>query len=137
MIIGGVLASIAAGLLTTLTPTSSVAAWVCYQLLNGVARGMLAQQPVTAIQANLSTDQLSSGTAVIVFCQNFGAAIFISLGQTVFQNTLQGALRSQVPEVDAAVVSGAGATSFRDVVPVQWIDGAVAAYNDAVVATFV
>lgn len=137
MIAGGAMAAIAAGLMSTLTPNSSAAAWVCYQLLNGVARGMMAQQPVTAIQANVSKEQLSIATALVVFSQNFGASLFISLGQTAFENSLLPALARFAPEVDAAMVSKAGATDFRSIVPASSIPGVLNAFNETLTVTFV
>ncbi len=137
MIIGSATASVAAGLMTTFSPHSPVSAWVCYQLLNGIARGMMSQQPITAIQANLSKEQLSVGTALVVFCQNFGAAVFISLGQTVFENGLLPALRDLAPELDARQVVALGATNFPSVVPEDSVPHVVAAYNRALTRNFV
>ncbi len=131
------MAAIAAGLLSTITSSSPVAAWVCYQLLNGIARGMMSQQPVTAIQANLPKDQLSIGTALVVFSQNFGASVFISLGQTTFENSLLPKLKQYAPEVDSQKVAGAGATSFRNVVPAASVPGVVLAYDKALTSVFV
>jgi hypothetical protein len=71
MIFGAAMAAIAAGLMSNFNPTASTAAWVGYQPINGIARGMMSQQPITAIQASLPKNCLSIGTALIVFCQNF------------------------------------------------------------------
>ncbi|KAI4218228.1 MAG: hypothetical protein L6R36_009065, partial [Xanthoria steineri] len=136
MIVGSATASVAAGLMTTFSPHSPVSAWVGYQLLNGIARGMMSQQPITAIQAHLSKEQLSVGTALVVFGQNFGAAVFISLGQTVFENGLLPALRDLAPELDARQVVGLGATDFRSVVPEDSVPRVVAAYNRALTRNF-
>ena len=137
MIVGSAIAAIAAGLMTTFTPSSSVAVWVCYQLLNGIARGMMSQQPITAIQANLARDQLSIGTALVVFSQNFGASVFVSLGQTTFQNSLLPALRQGVPELDAMQIVNLGATAFRHIVPPMYVGRIAQAYNKGLTTTFV
>ena len=137
MIIGGALAAVAGGLLTILTPSSANAAWIGYQLLNGIARGMMSQQPVTAVQVNVPKNQLSIAMALVVFSQNFGAAVFISLGQTTFENSLLPALADLVPEVDAKEIARVGATSFRSLVPQPSLPGVILAYNKAVVTTFV
>ena len=137
MVIGGALAAVAGGLLTILTPSSANAAWICYQLLNGIARGMMSQQPITAVQVNIPRDQLSIAMALVVFSQNFGAAVFISLGQTTFENSLLPALADLVPEVDAKKIARVGATNFRSVIPQSSLLGVVLAYNKAVVTTFV
>lgn len=137
MLIGSAVAAIAAGLMSTFTPSSSKAAWVCYQLLNGVARGMMSQQPITAIQANLPKDQISIGTALVVFSQNFGAAVFVSLGQTTFENTLRAELRRNAPEINTELVASLGATNFRHVVPQTSVPHVVLAFNKALTTTFV
>ncbi|RFU26308.1 hypothetical protein B7463_g10033, partial [Scytalidium lignicola] len=136
MIAGGAMAAVAAGLLSTLNPNSPTAAWVCYQLLNGVARGMMSQQPVTAIQANVPKEQLSVATAFVVFAQNFGASVFISLGQTTFENSLEPALAKYAPEVDAVKVIEAGATEFRSIVPKESVAGVINAFSHALTTTF-
>ena len=123
--------------MTTFTPSSPKPAWVCYQLLNGVARGMMSQQPITAIQANLPKDQLSIGTALVVFSQNFGASVFVSLGQTTFENSLLPALRHDARELDAGMVAHLGATGFRHVVPAASVPHVVTAYDKALTNTFV
>lgn len=123
--------------MSTFTPTSAVAAWVCYQLLNGFSRGMILQQPITAVQANLPKDQLAIGSALVAFCQNFGAAVFVSLGQTIFANSLSPALAKFAPEADARRVVSVGATNFRTVVPEASMPGVILAYNQALTAIFV
>jgi hypothetical protein len=117
MIFGAAIAAIAPGLMSTITPTASTAAWVGYQLINGIARGMMSQQHIIATQASLPKNDLSIGTALIVFCQNFGGSVFISLGQTTFENSLLPAPAKFAPEVDAENVASAGATDLSSMVP--------------------
>lgn len=98
---------------------------------------MMSQQPITAIQANLAHDQLSIGTALVVFSQNFGASVFVSLGQTTFQNSLLPALRHDVPELDATQIADLGVTAFRQAVPPASVSRIAHAYNEALTITFV
>lgn len=99
------------------------------------------QQPITAVQANLSKNKLAIGTALVAFCQNLGAALgaalFISLGQTILVNSLSPALAKFSPEVDARKVVSVGATSFRSVVPASSVFGVILAYNQALTTIFV
>lgn len=139
MVGGGALAAVAAGQMSTFTPASGPRLWVTYQLLNGIARGIMAQQPVTAMQANLPPEHISIGTALIVFAQNFGASVFISLGQTTFENSLHHGLEDVArssDDINVQAVSGAGATGFREVVSADAVGGVVEAYNGALVSTF-
>ena len=134
---GSVAAAIAAGLMTTLTPSSGAAAWVCYQLLNGAAQGFIRQQPLTAVQAVISKDQLAVAISLVTFCQMFGSSLFISFGQTAFANSLKTSLVKYAPEIDASKVLNAGATNFRSVVPASSVPGVIIAYNHALTTTFV
>lgn len=123
--------------MTTFTPSSTNATRVCYQLLYGFARGMTMQQPITAMQANLPKTQLAIGTALIGFGQNLGAAIFVSLAQTILVNRLRPALATSAPGVDAEKVISVGATSFRTVVAESSVPAVILAYNKALTSTFV
>lgn len=136
IIIGSAMAAVGSGLMSTFTPSTTNAARVCYQLLYGFARGMILQQPVTAIQANVPKHQMAIGTALIGVTQNFGAALFISLAQTIFANSLRSALATFAPEVDANKVISVGATSFRTVVSESSVPKVILAYNKALTATF-
>lgn len=131
------MAVVGSGLMSTFTPSTTNAARVCYQLLYGFARGMILQQPVTAIQANVPKHQMAIGTALIGVTQNFGAALFVSLAQTIFMNSLRSALATFAPEVDAKKVISVGATSFRTVVSESSVPKVILAYNKALTATFV
>jgi hypothetical protein len=77
------------------------------------------------------------GTALVVFTQFFGAAIFIAFGQTTFTNSLGPALREFSPNVTAKFVIDTGATNLRDVVPAGQLAGVLMAYNQALTHIFV
>lgn len=113
--------------MTTLKPSSGAAAWICFQLLNGAAQGLIRQQPITAVHAVVSTDELPVANSLVAFSQMFGSAIIVSLGQTVFANSLKLSIREYAPEVDASKVLSVGATNFRSVVPASSIPGVVLA----------
>ena len=137
IIIGSAMAAVGSGLMSTFTPSSTNAARVCYQLLHGFARGMTMQQPVTAIHANVSKHQMAVGTALLGFGQNLGAAVFVSLAQTIFVNSLRPALATFAPDVDAEKVISVGATSYKTVVSKSSVPEVILAYNKALTTTFV
>jgi hypothetical protein len=66
-----------------------------------------------------------------MFCQNFGAALFLSFAQTIFTTTLVHELPIFAPGVDAQSVINAGASSFRTVVPQALLPGVIHAYDRA------
>jgi hypothetical protein len=137
MIFGAVMAAIAGSLMSTFTPTTSTAAWVCYQLLNGVARGMMSQQSITAIQANLPRTSLPLARPSSSSVRILALRCPSRLGQTTLQNSLLPALAKFAPEVDAERVAGAGATDFGSVVPASSVPGVILAYNEALITTVV
>ncbi|RDW72821.1 hypothetical protein BP6252_06728 [Coleophoma cylindrospora] len=135
-ILGCALATIASGLLSTLQPSSSTGIWVGYQLVSGFSRGMTAQQPLTAIQAIIHKDQIPIGNSWLMFCQLLGSSVGLSLGGTIFSSQLSVALRHFAPEVNAAAVFAAGATSFRTVVTPAQVPSVVQAYSRAITTVF-
>jgi len=136
-IIGTVAITVSCGLLTALKPHSSNVTWIMYQILGGVARGMVAQQPLTAVQAALPPSRVSVGTAFLMFSQVLSGALFISFGQTVFSNQLGPALARYAPDVDAQKLLAVGATNFRSVVDGADVGRVVQAYNLALTRVFV
>lgn len=123
--------------MTTLTVNSAEAAWICYQLIFGIARGLMMQIPIIVVQAALPKDQIAVGTALVTFFQPLGGALFTSLGQTVLLNELPKALAVYAPNVNATEVIAMGATNFRAVVDEGSVDAVVLAYNEAITTTFV
>ena len=137
ILVGGIGAAVAGGLMTTFKPTSGAAAWVCYQLLLGTAQGFIRQQPLTAVQAVISKDQLAVANSLITFSQMFGSSIFVSFGQTAFANSLKSSIKQYAPGVDANEILSVGATNFRTVVPDSAVPGVILAYNKALTSIFV
>jgi MFS family permease len=134
---GSMLASIGSGLMTTFVPSTSVGKWIGYQIMTGTGRGMVIQMPVTAINDLLSGDDVASAVAILVFCQYFGGALLLALGQTVFLARLGPALERFAPKIRAEDLINAGATNIRTVVPAAELNGVLFAYNRALTQTFV
>lgn len=84
---------------------------------------------------------MAAVTAIAVFFQFFGGAVFIAISETIFVSRLTAALHEYAPSLDAKKVIAAGATGLRTVVKLEGgtgevLDGAIAAYNVAVTTTF-
>ena len=95
------------------------------------------QQPLTAIQVAVHPSQLSIGTALVVFTQFFGSAVFIALSQTTYTNSLGPALERFAPAVNASFVINVGATNLRQAIPAGELNGVLKAFNRALMHTFV
>ncbi|KAL8676292.1 MAG: hypothetical protein Q9186_007179 [Xanthomendoza sp. 1 TL-2023] len=131
-----VLASIGAGLLTTLNIDSGSGRWIGYQIIYGIGGGLGYQQGISAAQTVLSETDITIGTALMVFVQNLGGTIFASASNNVFVTRLVNDLASMVPDLNPQVILSAGATGLRQVVAEAEYSSVLVAYNSAVIKTF-
>lgn len=131
MIGSGVLSVIGAGLLTTFETDTGHAKWIGYQFLYGSGIGFGMQQSIICAQTALEMKDVPVGTALIMFMQTLGGALFVSVGQNVFTNRLLSGLATAAPGVNPAIVLKVGATELAKNVPAQFLQGVREAYNDA------
>ncbi|KAL1984919.1 hypothetical protein VTN96DRAFT_8578 [Rasamsonia emersonii] len=142
MIASSIISAVGIGLMTMLTPTTPLARWIGYQVLVGAGMGMGTQQPITAVQAALPAADIPIGTAIMMFAQTMGGSIFVSVGQTVFQNQLRRNILRAIPDEGrqiAPLVSGLGATEIQDVVSRKFpkdLAKTLSAYNDSLTETW-
>ncbi|KAI1378801.1 MFS general substrate transporter [Hypoxylon crocopeplum] len=117
-IIGSAVGTIGCGIITLFHPSMSTGMWIGFEVLASAGFGMSIQQGFTAVQTVLGPEDLAVGTAAVVASQSLGGAIFISVGNSVFQNRLDALVReAQIPGLDVRAIIGAGAVAFRDMVP--------------------
>jgi hypothetical protein len=136
MLISSVLMAIGAGLLSTLDVSSGSAEWIGYQFIFGAGVGFGMQQTLVAVQTVLPAEDIPIGTAIMMFTQTLGGALFISVGQNVFTNQLIKNLANVVPDLDASLVLRTGATELKNAIPEEFIGGVLTAYNLALNQTF-
>ncbi|KAI0126665.1 MFS transporter [Xylariales sp. AK1849] len=135
-IVTTILVSVGSGFMTTFTPDSSAAQWIGYQAIYGLGVGFGLQQPLIAVQAALPDNQVSEGTALVIFVQTLGGAIFLSIGQNIFNNQLlKNVVAAEIP-VDTGSLLSQGATSIDRLVPVEFQPQLRLAYNDSIVQVF-
>ncbi|KAK3695842.1 major facilitator superfamily domain-containing protein [Podospora appendiculata] len=132
-----VVSSVGAGLTLLLTPDSSQAEWAGYTFLYGFGIGLGFQQGGVAAQAVLPFADVSVGTAVVLFVQILGGAVFVSVAQNTFANRLlENILALGIPNLDVSAVIRAGATGIRNVVDAGHLPAVLVAYNDALLQAF-
>ncbi|KAJ5764605.1 hypothetical protein N7533_003286 [Penicillium manginii] len=136
MIASSIIMTIGAGLLTTLEVDSGHPKWIGYQALFGIGLGLGMQQPMMVMQTALDPMDVPSGTAIVMFSQTLGGAIFVSVGQNVFQNQLFQNLAHYAPDAPAAQLISAGATMLRTLVHGDELHRVLVAYNEAIMQTF-
>ncbi|KAK7550655.1 MFS transporter [Phyllosticta citricarpa] len=142
MIASSILMGIGAGLLSTFDVDTSSAKWIGYQVLFGAGVGLGMQQTLIAVQTALPVADVPIGTATMMFSQTLGGALFISVGQNVFQNQLLNNVKANVPnssQLLQGIVLGTGATDIQNVIRDQFPDllqPVLKSYNDALTETF-
>lgn len=134
--LGQAVSTIGAGLMTTFHPGSGAGEWIGYQVLAGGGRGLALQTPMLAVQAYCEPSQLAVGTALVVWSQFLGGAIFVALGQTALANLLRHSLTRFAPAVNQETVLEAGATNYATEIPSDQQANVLLAYNEAITQTF-
>ncbi|KAJ5709837.1 hypothetical protein N7493_009429 [Penicillium malachiteum] len=135
-VLGAILNAVANGLLSTLSPTTSVPTWAGYESLVGFGRGAISQIPMIAIQNAVKGDDVSTAMAMMTCAQTFGGSIFLAVAEVIFAQGLKNGIPEYAPSVSAEVVIQAGATGFRQVVSAQDLPGVLMAYAKSVDQVF-
>ena len=140
LIVGTVLFSIGAGLITTYAINMPFGKWFGYQLLAGAGVGVGFQIPLIAVQTVLPLADVPVGSALVIFFQSLGGALFISVAQTVFQNGLIRGTHKFAPNLDPQLLLRAGATEIRTVLEkagrLDELPGALNAYMEGLTDSY-
>ena len=136
MLVSSVLMSIGAGLLTTFEVDTNHSKWIGYQFIFGAGVGAGMQQVLVAVQAALPKKDVPIGTAIMMFSQTLGGALFISVAQNVFTNQLLKNLRTVVPDLNPSLVLTVGATELKNAIEEKFLGGVIVAYNQSLTQTF-
>lgn len=133
MIVSAVLSSIGAGLITTWKIEVGKNMWIGYQVLFGFGMGLGMQQATMSAQVVLPRVDAPTGVSLMVFGQNLGGAVFISVAQNVFTDALASKL-SAIPGVnlDKAMIVQMGATKIKEMVPMELLQVVLQSYRAAI-----
>lgn len=127
------IASIGQGLLSTLTPSSSIGKWIGYQIIVGIGRGLGLQMSFIAIQNYLPRPMVSIATSLLTFIQIFGGTVILSMGQTIFTASLRSTIPIYAEGVSPAEVIAVGATGLQQAFPdPQVLASVLIAYSKSV-----
>ena len=135
-IVGGIIFSIGTGLLSTWELDTGPAKWIGYQIFVGAGVGLMMQVPLIAAQTVLKIEDVPTGTAIMVFTQSLGGALFISVGQNIFNNELLKGLVAAIPDINPASVLQMGATSITQSFPPDKLPAVLSSYNEALIRTY-
>ena len=132
-----ILTSIGAGLITTWQVDSPHSMWIGYQVISGFGTGLALALPQVAVQPGLTPQDIPIGISMTIFFQFFGGALFVSIGNNIFNSKLlQYVSNIGIPNFDASKVIQAGATELRQAVPAEYLPQVLVAYNEALRLVF-
>ena len=135
MLATSVTAPIAAGLLTTLQTDTSVQKLLGLLALLGIGAGTGIQAPQIAAQTVLSKEDAATGIAAIIFAQNFGPTLFVSVAHTIFAQRLTADLAG-IPSLNETSVQTTGLASLSNQLGQANLERALFGYDKAVAQTF-
>lgn len=130
LVVGSVISSIACGLLYTLKIHSGSGEWLGYQAMVGIGLGLIFQVPVIVGQSVVKPSDLSSVSAMILFFQTVGGAIWISAAQAGWANKMLKVVATKLPGVSPGLVVATGATELRKVFTAEQLPGILDAYME-------
>ncbi|PVH92736.1 MFS general substrate transporter [Periconia macrospinosa] len=138
MILSAVFTSVGAGLITTWPVDVGSSMWIGYQFISGFGAGLGMQQPNLLAQIVLADEEdATMGVSFMFFVQNLGGAVFISIAQSVFTDTLATEL-SKIPglHLSRQQIVEMGATNIKNLVSTSSIGLLLEGYRIAIRNTF-
>ena len=129
-VIGSAIGTVGLGLMTLLRVDTTTAQWAGYQVLTSAGFGMSIQQGFTAVQTVLSPEDIPIATAAVVASQSLGGAVFLSVGNSIFQNQLlRASAAGALDGINIKEIIDNGAASFRQLVPADRLAALLEIYN--------
>jgi MFS family permease len=113
---GTILMPLLAGLLTTIKTRTALVDVLVMTGFFGFAGGIGFLSPQSAVQMALPKDDASIGLSIILFAEQFGAALFVAVAQNVFQTRLGSNLHAVLPSLNATSIESVGLNGLRTLV---------------------
>lgn len=88
-----------------------------------------------AIQATLSSEDVSIGAAILLFGGGLGSALWICVSVTLFQNRLTEEMKKYSPGTDVKTLETVGLSDIRSFIGSNNLRNVLVGYNEAVVQT--
>lgn len=89
------------------------------------------------MQASLPQDLVPLGATILLFGVSMSGAVFLAIGQAVFENRLIANLGLVVPETVVEQVLSTGATGIKSVVDDEYLPMVLQAYSRSITQVFV
>jgi MFS family permease len=100
-VVAALLMSVGAGLITRLSPSSSIPLAIGFMALTGVGIGAFFSLPTVAVQNALPASQLGVGTAAVRYLGQVGATLGIAIVGTAVSSAVSGDLMQKLPATAA------------------------------------
>ncbi|KAF8211711.1 major facilitator superfamily domain-containing protein [Mycena galopus ATCC 62051] len=137
MILSSILTVAGSWMLAGLLKTSSTPSnWLFSEIISGFGVGLGLQQPMLAAQTVLELKDVAIGTALVMFANTLGGALFVAIAQSVFTSRLVSGLVATVPSVSPTLVLSNGADSLKEVIASEFLPDVLVAYNQALMMAF-
>ena len=135
MLIGCTLMTIGSGLLYNLDATTTEGQWIGYQFLTAFGAGICRQIAFSAVPLVLPIDDLATASALVALCNSLGPTLAISIGQSIFTNTLTQKL-AYIPGLDVETVVNEGSSNLAALIPSSYLAVVRHAFLSAVTKAF-
>lgn len=76
------------------------------------------------------------GLNIVVFAQNFGPALFVSVAQSLFSTRLVSNLKEYAPDIDSNALKSMSLADIRRLIPASDLQEALQGYDKAIIQTF-
>jgi MFS family permease len=129
------LASIAIGVLTTITVDTSLSLLLGMLALLGFAVGAGIQAPQVAAQLVLAVKEVSIGFAILQFGLLMGPGLLLSTSAAIFTDRLNAEILAHSPSTNITSIDNMGLTDIRNILGGDLLGNALAGYNEALVQT--
>lgn len=136
LLAGTALTALGGGMLYFIETDSSQARWAGLEFFAGFGPGMAWMLPFIASSAALEPQDIALGSAVVIFFQTLGGAIFVSVAQSVFQNKFVLYLHS-IPGADVEAIISKGVSAFPAFTPPEILPAVLEAANRALQKNYI
>ncbi|XXH01735.1 hypothetical protein Hte_008096 [Hypoxylon texense] len=155
LLFGEAMVCIGGGLLTTIYPDISGSHWVGYQIFGGIGYSLVSNlvsglrasmalsllliflQSHLAMQSSLPQDLVPLGSSTLLSVISTSCAIYLAIGQTVFQGRLQTNLGTVVSNDVVEEIINSGVTSVRSLIDASELPMVIQKYSLSVTQVFV
>jgi hypothetical protein len=131
MVLCVIMVSVACGLLTTWTPSSSDATVFGYLTLYGLGQGFGWQQPILIAQTMLPAAEVPTGTSLTTVCKLLGGTIFVSVAESLYSSKMRDLFIERLPQLDPGLLASEGSVELRERVGKALLPTLISCYNDA------